>query len=133
MARASSSNLLPDDCAYALRLLCDIFCLSTLVAGLPELFESGFVDATQARLLRRALDEAVLVKMDVGSAVALTDVFAFTKFEMAGSVLGREDGRVYEGMWRTVREGESGKEREFMEECLEITGHYRRRKGSAKL
>ncbi|KAG0137911.1 putative acyl-CoA oxidase [Tuber indicum] len=133
VTRASSSNHLPDDCAYALCLLCDIFCLSTLVAGLPELFESGFINATQARLLRRALDEALLVRMDVGSAVSLTDAFAFTRFEMAGSILGREDGRMYEGMWKTVREGESGREREFLEECLEITGHSRRRRGSAKL
>lgn len=105
-------------------LLCNIHALSTLIGGLAELFESGFIDPMQSRLLRHALDEAVTEVMDVPTAVAMTDAFAFTGYDIGSSVLGREDGKVYEEMLKVAQKTGDGSE--FREECLAIVGHYRK-------
>lgn len=107
----------------AMKLLCNIHALSKLVSGLAELFESGFIDPMQSRLLRKALDEAVNEVMDIETAVALTDAFAFTEYEMGNSVLGRNDGKVYEEMWRVAQKTGGGAE--FREGCLAIVRHYK--------
>lgn len=108
----------------AMTLLSNIHALSTLVNGLAELLESGFISPMQSRLLRQALDEAVTEMMDVPTAVAMTDAFAFTGFDMENSVLGREDGNVYQEMWKVAQQTGDGSE--FREECLAIVGHYKK-------
>lgn len=111
----------------AMTLLCSIHALSTIVGGLAELFESGFIDPMQSRLLRQALDEAVTEMMDVPTAVAMTDAFSFTGYDMGGSVLGRDDGKVYQEMWKAAQKTGDGSE--FREECLAIIGHYKGQPG----
>ncbi|KAI5845679.1 acyl-CoA dehydrogenase/oxidase C-terminal [Morchella snyderi] len=112
----------------AITLLAGINALSRLVAGLAELLESGFVDPTQSRMLRAALDDAVTARMDVGTAVAMTDAFAFTRFDISGSILGRDGGDVYEEMWKEAQ-GTGGDE-EYRMGALEIVNHHRQqRKG----
>lgn len=110
----------------AITLLADINALSRLVSGLSELLESGFVDPAQSRLLRSALDDAVTARMDVGTAVASSDAFAFTRFDMDGSVLGRDGGDVYEEMWKEVQG--TGSDEEYRMEALEIVNHHRQQR-----
>lgn len=131
LVSSESSSSLPTASARALELLCTIYALSTLIRALPELFESGYVTATQSRLLRKALDEAVTRRLDVADALKLTDAFAFTGFEMSGSVLGGDEAGsdIYGRMWEAVREQRG--EADLRDECLQIVKHYR--KGGAKL
>jgi hypothetical protein len=89
---ATESSSLLTSSAQVLELLYSIFTLATLVRALPELFESGYVTPTQSRLLRRALDDALTAMLDVAVALKLTDAFAFTGFEMDGSVPDGDDG-----------------------------------------
>jgi acyl-CoA oxidase len=131
-AISSAHTSLSEDARQALELLCTIHTLHTLVDALPELFECGYINATQSRLLRKALDEAVCMRMTVEAAVKLIDAFAFTDYEMGGSALGREDGKVYEEMWRIVRE-RAGEEEKFRDGCLEIIRHYVGGNGKPKL
>lgn len=116
-----------DDEKNSMILLCNINGLSTIISGLAELFESGFIDPMQSRLLRQALDEAVTEMMDVPTAVAMTDAFSFTEYDMGGSVLGRGDGKVYQEMWKVVQQTGDGSE--FREECLAITRHHKGQAG----
>lgn len=111
----------------AMILLCNIHALSTIAGGLAEIFESGFIDPMQSRLLRQALDEAVTEVMDVPTAVAMADAFSFTGYDMGGSILGRDDGKVYQEMWKVAQQ--TGDGAEFREECLAIIGHCKGQAG----
>lgn len=126
---AVDHNLLSfsNDEKNAMTLLCNINALSTIIGGLAELFESGFINPIQSRLLRQTLDEAITQVMDVPTAVAMTDAFSFSEYDMGSSVLGRGDGKVYQEMWKVAQQTGDGSE--FRERCLAIIGHYKGQAG----
>jgi acyl-CoA oxidase len=98
--------------------------LSTLVAALPELLETGVVTSAQAAKELRRRQEAEVEGLSIGDVVGLTDAFEFDDWELPG-VVGGKEGMVYGKMLKTVEEwdvnkGDMGEEIRSM--ALEITG-----------
>ena len=79
----------------------------------------------QARLLVDVYRSMVLDEMTPREAVQITDAFRFSDFEL-GSVLGRHDGRVYEGLMEEARKDPVNSDAGLKEDMLElIRGKWR--------
>jgi acyl-CoA oxidase len=86
-----------------LRRLADLFALHALEqpATLTPLLETGYLQAAQVALLREQV--RLLLAELRPDAVGLVDAWRIPDTALAGSALGRHDGRVYETLLALVR------------------------------
>lgn len=85
----------------------------------------NIITPIQAQFLADANRSLIIDEMTPQEAVQITDAFKFTDFEL-GSVLGRYDGRVYEGLMEEVRRDPVNSDASLKEDILElIRGKWR--------
>lgn len=87
----------------------------------PELLVSGYLSASQARDMKTAY-EGLVDGVSTELLVGLTDAFGLDDWELG--VLGRKDGKVYEGMWAEVRKWD-GQMEPLREEVVKIVEYGR--------
>ncbi|KAG2226088.1 hypothetical protein INT45_011705 [Circinella minor] len=109
----ASEKELPAPERKVLQLLACLFALHTMEKEVAEFLVSGYLSASQSKLLKRqVLDLVAQIRPD---AVSLVDAFALPDYFLA-SALGRYDGKVYEQLVEYV-------EKEPLNQKLVVDGY----------
>lgn len=102
--------------APIMRSCCNLFALWWMQDSISDFLESGYFDATQAGLLRRALRQQLgVVRRD---AVPLVDAWGHSDHALR-SALGRYDGRVYEALLASAQADVNPMNRDVVDRVFE--------------